>query len=239
MHKGLSRCIGHIILLLVIAGVSSSKATAQKKGGASPASSSPASSPSASAQGASGSNAPVEVEWLAYGALDQIMDKVADYSCSSNRGTVAKVLILDPPTLQALEAYDSFYAQAQAIDSAFVNMAPQSGAGGSIDDFADITGAVSAAAVASTSETSYTFTIQDPTAAIVLLGKLRRKAAGSTCAPAYYAGVYSVNDIAGATVNGQPLPSVTDELNSLASDRNGTLLTITGQNAALPLSWTL
>jgi hypothetical protein len=240
------------LLLLTIAVGLCFQAAAQKKGGGAPAAASAApSSPS----GATASNAPVEVEWLGYSALDKVMEKVADYSCGSRIGTdsIDKVVVLDPPSLQALQAYDSFYWQAESLSAAFADMAPRSGAGGGIDDFADITGAVAAAAVSTTSETSFSFTIQDPTAAIVLLGKLRKKDPGG-CKNAYYAGVYAVSDAerpdvdamlyqapkddAPASVKAQgptkqlstkKLASVPEELNGLAATRQQTLLTILGK----------
>jgi len=243
---------------LFLLAIASLQAAAQKKGGGTPASASPASSPSAS--GATASNAPVEVEWLAYSALDKVMQKVADYSCGKI-GDSDKVVVLDSPALQALQAYDSFYAQAESLNAAFADMAPRSGAGGGIDDFADITGAVSAAAVATTSETSFNFTIQDPTAAIVLLGKLRKKDPKG-CTNAYYAGVYGVADAEKPNVNAflyqspkedaapevkaqgptktlstKKLPSVPEELNALAAAREQTLLTILGKlSSASPLA---
>lgn len=172
-------------------------AAAQKKGAAAPPAPAPA---SPSAAGAAGSNAPVEVEWLSYSALDRIVKKIADYTCGSSKPEIpskvagAKVVVLDPPALQALQAYDTFYAQAEAIRMAFVDMAPKSGAGGGVDDFADITGAVAAAAVATTSETSSSFTIQDPTAAIMLLNQLKHSESAE-CKQAHYAGVYEVSEI--------------------------------------------
>jgi hypothetical protein len=182
------------------------------------------------------------------------MQKVADYSCGKiGSPDKEKVIVLDSPALQALQAYDSFYAQAESLNAAFADMAPRSGAGGGIDDFADITGAVAAAAVATTSETAFTFTIQDPTAAIVLLGKLRKKDPQG-CKTAYYAGVYGVVDADKPDVNAflyqspkedaspevkaqgptkalstKKLPSVPEELNALAATREQTLLTILGK----------
>jgi len=241
-HLVLVRCM---LALFIMTGLVSVDATAQKKPGASPASSSPASPATPSASGASASNAPVEVEWLAYGALDEVLQKVADYSCGDKPGLVSKVLILDPPTLQALQAYDSFYQQAESLSAAFLAMAPVSGAGGTIDTFADITGAVTAAAVATNSETSYMFTIQDPTAAIVLLGKLRRESPES-CKSAHYAGVYTVSDISAAskstaeTVEEKPtqftkeLPSVPKELKDLALTRSKVLQRIIGEARSEP-----
>jgi hypothetical protein len=239
-------------------------AAAQKKGGAAaPASASPGASPTAA--GASSSTAPVEVEWLAYGALDKILKDVADYTCGTTdqkffaKTAGARVVVLDTPAIQALQAYDTFYAQAEAIRSAFVDMAPKAGAGGGIDDFADITGAVTAVAVATTSETSSSFTIQDPTAAIVLLGALHSKDRPDECKSAQYAGVYEVSEI-GTVKTGtkvfkaktdqagnpdpsgdladqkgegtQDLPSVPAELDSLAKTRADTLMAVLGKPGA-------
>jgi len=111
--------------------------------------------------------------------------------------------------------------------------------------FADITSAVAAAAVATTAETSSTFTVQDPTAATVLLGKLHKKTSDG-CKKAYYAGVYEVSDITAQTTalvykanpeDGKEklekkLPSVPEELANLATTRVDTLRSILGQPGA-------
>lgn len=202
-------------------------AQAQKgKGAAAPA----AAAPATPAAGASASSAPVEVEWLSYSSLDKIAKKIADYTCGTTDGTFhtkvngAKVVVLDSPALQALAAYDTFYAQAEAIRTSFIDMAPKSGSGGGgIDDFADITGAVTAAAVATTSETSSSFTIQDPTAAIMLLNQLKQ-ANATECQNAQYAGVYEVSEIGKVDA-----PTVPGELTSLASTRANALMAILGK----------
>lgn len=200
--------------------VTVNEARAQKKSAA--ASPSAAATASPAAASASPSNAPFEVQMLSYGALDEVLEKLAQYSCglSPGRGAFSKILVLDSPTLQALQAFDAFYSNAEALQSAFNRMRNVAGAGGSgIDDFADITNAVAAAATASTSETSFSFTIQDPTAAIVLLRHLQ---AQKSCPGAYYAGVYSV-DLTGAKVNGHHLNSIEEELGALAVARTSTL----------------
>jgi hypothetical protein len=265
---------------------------AQKKGGggAGATSSSTSGSTGQSASPSAGtSNAPFEVEMLAYGALDQIYDKLATYACSVSPappvvGTVntsektvtwisgptfrgkktgglitingvaytidsvtdpkqlvlttsagtqtsaefsfggakpfSKVLVLDTPTLQSLGAFDAFYANAQALESAFNSMTANGGAGSGIDDFADVTNAVAAAATASTSETAFTFTIQDPTAAIALLHHLQGNA-NNICKTAYYAGVYTVDQIGGVEIN-----TVSSELGDLANTRSQALAAI-------------
>jgi hypothetical protein len=222
------------LLLLLLAIPVSFPSSAQKNKGAV----SPAASPAAAATPAA-SSAPVEVEWLAYSSLDKVLQKVATYACGTMiaKDPNVRVVVLDTPALQALEAYDAFFMQAESINGAFADMAPQSGAGGGIDDFADITGAVTATAVASTSETSSNFTIQDPTAALVLL----RKLLPAGCPNAYYAGVYAVSDVAGAKANfkvykadpkagkeivANDLPTVPEELDNLATNRAQTLETI-------------
>ena len=243
-----------VSLLIVIALVVPADGSAQKKGGAAAASTTPT---AASAPGGSASSAPVEVEWLAYSSLDKVLDKLSTFTCGQSVAKTdgAKVVILDPPAIQALQAYDSFYAQAESLIGAFTDMAPTSGAGGSVDDFADITGAVSAAAVASTSETSSSFTIQDPTAAIVLLGKLRKSTNPASCKSAYYAGIYTLPAISKRPKNvdaqlykappadasaedkeakltkqadTKKLLTVPEELDALATARRQTLLTILG-----------
>jgi hypothetical protein len=95
--------------------------------------------------------------------------------------------------------------------------------------------------VSTTSETSFTFTIQDPSAAIVLLGKLREKSSIG-CKSAYYGGVYQIHDIDNALVNrdeagptkGKKLLSVSEELSDLATTRALTLRTIIGQASTNP-----
>jgi hypothetical protein len=230
-----------VLVLIPITGILCLGAAAQKKSGTPSAAPSPA-SPTPS--GASPSNAPIEVEWLAYGALDEVLQKVADLSCGSRIGTFPKVVVIDPPSLQALEAYDTFYEQAESLNAAFADMAPQTGAGGGIDEFADITNAIVAAAVSTTSESSFTFTIQDPTAAAILLGKLHEKASDG-CKSAYYGGVYEVSDIADAKTSidvdkehpdkgKKKLPSVPDELVDLAATRALTLRSVLGQAGSNP-----
>ena len=200
-----------------------SVASAQKKGGAAAAGSA-ATAPAA----ATASTAPFEVEMLSYGALDKIMDKLSDYACKA-QPTIAKtsygsVVVLDSPALQALQAYDAFSVNAKAIASGFSAMQAPSAAGAGIDDFADITNAVVAAAVSSTSETSFSFTIQDPTAAIVLLNHLRTR--DSVCKSAYYAGVYAVDEANKPQFHGVEISSVSDQLNALAGLRIGALSAI-------------
>lgn len=219
-----------------------SPSTAQKKGGA--AAASPASS---SATAATSSNAPFEVEMLAYGALDQIMGRVANYACSvapipAEGGAPAaaavarfgNVVVLDPPSLQALQAYDAFTVNATALAAAFANMQGKSGAGSGIDDFADITNAIVAAATASTSESSFTFTIQDPTAAIVLLHYLRSRT-NTVCKGAFYAGVYSINETNDVKIHNHVVSSVSAELSGLAGARGDALKAVmnAGQSETL------
>jgi hypothetical protein len=213
-----------------------SVASAQKKGGAAaPASAAPA--PAA----ATASTAPFEVEMLSYSALDKIMDKLSNYACQAtprNAGAAAysSVVVLDSPALQALQAYDAFSVNAKAIASGFSALQAPAGAGAGIDDFADITNAVVAAAVSSTSETSFSFTIQDPTAAVVLLNHLRTETA-PICKKAFYAGVYSVDLTVTPTFHGVPISSVSDQLNALAGLRISALSAIMsagqGNTAAL------
>lgn len=243
----------------IVVAVALHPALAQKKGAAA---ATPAASPAASSGGSGNSTAPVEVEWLAYSALEKIMNDVADYACGTSDGKYQskadgnKVVVLDSPALQALEAYDTFYEQAEGIRSAFVDMAPRAGAGSGIDDFSDITNAVAAAATASTTETASSFTIQDPAPAITLLRALHSKSRdgkdrSTECRNAQYAGVYEVsdigsvstatkvyksegaNDVAAETVPGtQLLPAVPAELNTLAATRASTLMAVLGKPGA-------
>src|SRR5262249_6993324 len=103
------------------------------------------------------------------------------------------------------QAYDTFYANAEALKLAFESMRSTSGAAAAsgVDLIADVTNAVAAAATASTTETSSSFTIADPTPAIVLL---RHLLTVKDCPRAYYAGVYGV-DMAAPRV---PLPDTVD-----------------------------
>lgn len=223
------------LAILLFAGSSS----AQKKGGAAGATSASSAAP---ATATTASNAPFEVEMLAYGALDQIMDRVANYACgvapiaaagAAPAAQFGNVVVLDPPTLQALQSYDAFTVNATALAAAFGKMQGKAGAGSGIDDFADITNAVVAAATASTSESSFTFTIQDPTAAIVLLHHLRSQT-NNVCKGAYYAGVYSVNETTDVKIHNHVVSSVSAELNGLAGERADALKAImsAGQSAA-------
>ena len=213
-----------VIAALVL---SAGPAAAQKKGG-------PAASPAAGAgpsQGAS-SSAPIEVQMLSFGALDQVLDKVASAVCARTPG---KVIVLDAPTLLALQNYDSFFVTAEALKGAFDVMTTGSGAGGGIDDFADITSAVATAASASNSETSSSFTIADPTPALVLLNHLgTQNKLNKTCPNSYYAGIYSADEsqglYAGYTLDKDknPVPQalfpVLKELNDLSLERRAALL---------------
>jgi len=219
--------------------------SAQKKPSSTPAPSSSPSASNGSSQGAPASNAPLEVEMLSYGALDQILGKVSRYSCGQKfiNGDSAplpfkKVLVLDSPTLQNLQAYDTFYANAEALKSSFNAMTGQSGAGAGIDVFADITNAVAAVAIATTTESSFSFTIQDPTAAIALLHHLQSEDSDA-CKKAYYAGVYTVNEIQGVRVNGQPLNTVSQELDDLATTRALALQYVVGQYLPAPAAGTV
>lgn len=213
--------------------LSAGAASAQKKGGAaaSPgASAAPSQSPSANS-----SSAPMEVQMLSFGALDQVMDRVASTVCGRKP---AKVIVLDAPTLLALQNYDSFFVTAEALKGAFDAMTTGSGAGGGIDDFADITSAVATAAAASTSETSSSFTIADPTAALVLLNHLgtQNRQQKNSCPNFYYAGVYSADESQGVSAgytsekdkDGNPVPQVLfpvlKELNELSIVRRAALL---------------
>jgi hypothetical protein len=221
MHRTYTttNCVFAVILTIV---TFISAANAQKKGSGA----TPAAAP-ASGAGQTSSNAPFEVQMLSYGALDQTLKKLADYSCKLKPSPAYKnILILDPPTIQALQSYDSFYANVEALSAAFNTMTPSGGAAGGVDTFADITSAVVAAAVASTSESSFSFTIQDPTAAIVLLHQLQSV---DRCTSAYYAGVYTVDQITGATLNGTQLTSVSQQLNDLAAMRTSALRYVVGQ----------
>ncbi|HEY7405353.1 MAG TPA: hypothetical protein VIB39_17640 [Candidatus Angelobacter sp.] len=218
-----TNCVFAVILTIV---TFISAANAQKKGGGS----APAAPAPASGAGQTSSNAPFEIQMLSYGALDQTLKKLAAYSCKLKPSPAyKKILILDPPAIQALQSYDSFFANAQALSAAFNTMTPSGGAGGGIDTFADITSAVVAAAVASTSESSFSFTLQDPSAAIVLLHQLQSI---NQCTQAYYAGVYTADQISGATLNGTPLTSVSQQLNDLAATRTAALRYVVGQAGA-------
>src|SRR5450432_2975595 len=98
-----------ILIILTFISVSD----AQKKGGGGPA---PAASAPASTAGQTSSNAPFEVQMLSYGATDQALQKLADYSCKLKPSPdYKKILILDPPTIQALQAFDSFFANVEAL----------------------------------------------------------------------------------------------------------------------------
>jgi hypothetical protein len=190
-------------------------ANAQKKG-ASP-SASPAGPPAASPSAASAPSGPFEEQVLAYWSLEQVVGKLANYSCAAAKeNTASGILILDSPTLQALQAFDSFYTNAEALTTAFQKMAGASGSGGAgIDVFADITNAVAAAATASNSETSSSFTIPDPTAALMLLRQMQKT---QGCPQQLYGGVYSV-DAGATTVGGKKLNSVETEISSLSLER--------------------
>lgn len=245
--------VGKKLIVAVLLSMQPSLIAQKNKGGAAASPSTP-SSPSTSA-GATASSAPIEVEWLALGALDKILSGVADYACGADKHksltTDAIVVVLDTPAAQALETYDTFYDQAEAIRSAFVDMAPKAGAGGGVDDFADTTGAVTAVAVSSTSETSSSFTIQDPTTAVLLLSQLHGDTRPAECKTAYYAGVYEVDEanvpdtatkvytadaegnIADAKIDAtQKLPTVSGELELLAQARTATLMAVLGRPGA-------
>ena len=144
--------------------------------------------------------------------------------------TPGKVVVLDLPSLQNIQAFDSFYANAEAIRTAFSTMTSASSAGGGIDDFADITSAVGAAATASTTETSSSFTITDPTAALMLLNHLGSETLPS-CKGAYYGGVYAAENTRGVQINGKLVPPVLRELGLLSLSRGQALRTLIGKTA--------
>ena len=210
---------------------------AQKKGGSTAAAATPAAAPTATA-----SNAPFEVEMLAYGALDNIMDRLAKYACNAQPAAQGasnvtlgpsvvgnpqfqSVVVLDPPAIQALQAYDAFTLNATAIALGYGAMQGRASAGSGIDDFSDITNAVAAAAISTTSESSFTFTIQDPTAAIVLLNHLKAQG-NNACKSAYYAGVYAVDQAAKQLYHGKAVTSASDQLSALANLRSDALKAI-------------
>jgi hypothetical protein len=195
-----------------------------------------ASTPAPAVQAATASsNAPLEIEMLSYGALDKIMEKIAVSACKTAPigGAYSGIVVLDTPALQALQAYDGFSVNASALAAAFAAMQGSAGAGSGIDDFADITNAVVAAATASTSETSFSFTIQDPTAALVMLHHLESQK-NPACQTADYAGVYGANEAAHPALHGAAITSVSDQLSGLATLRIGALQAIAaaGQSAA-------
>lgn len=199
-----------------------SPAAAQKSKAAASSTTAAAAAPAAT----STSNAPLEVEMLSYGALDKIMEKIAVYACTTTPGGPYNgVVVLDAPALQALQAYDGFSVNAKALAVNFAAMQGAAGAGSGIDDFADITSAVSAAATASTSETSFSFTIQDPTAALVMLHHLQSQTT-SVCKTAAYAGVYGADEASPPTLHGTAIISTSDQLNGLAKLRVNALKAI-------------
>jgi hypothetical protein len=85
--------------------------------------------------------------------------------------------------------------------------------------------AVVAAATASTSESSFPFTLQDPAAAMVLLYHLRSQTK-DICKSAYYAGTYSVNEAAQVKMHNHVVSSVSTELSGLAGARGDALKAI-------------
>jgi hypothetical protein len=212
--------------LLLAAVLFASVADAQKKGGGGGASQAAAAAPAA----ATSSTAPFEVEMLTYGALDTIMERLSDYACKvantdGGKDPFARVAVLDPPALQALQAYDTFSVNAKALAAAYTAMQGGASAGSGIDDFSDITNAVAAAAIATTSESSFSFTIQDPSAALVLLKHLRAKTSIG-CKSAYYAGVYAADEANKPQFRGSDILSVSDQLAALAGLRTSTLSSI-------------
>jgi hypothetical protein len=217
------KCVLTLIGVCLAVGNMAVPANAQKKGGTS-ASASPtspsAASPSANPAAAPAPSGPFEEQVLAYWSLDQVVGKLANYSCATaEENKASRILILDSPTLQALQAFDSFYTNAEALTTAFQKMAGASGAGAAgIDVFADITNAVAAAATASNSETSSSFTIPDPTAALMLLRQMQETQKTQGCPQQLYGGVYSV-DAGAPTVGGKKLNSVETEISSLSLER--------------------
>jgi hypothetical protein len=158
-----------------------------------------------------------------------VFERLATYSCgvsNATPGAFSKLIVLDTPSLQALQAYDSFYANAEALKSAFGAMAGNAGAGaGGIDMFADITSAVAAAAISSTTETAFSFTIQDPTPALMLMRHLKQQQK-TMCSNPYYGGLYALNEIGEPKVQGKILLSPKAELQGLAAVRADVLKTI-------------
>ena len=221
----------HVTIAVLTLIFTSSPANAQK----SKASASTAAPASAAPAATSTSNAPLEIEMLSYGALDKIIEKIATYACNTAYpgGPYNGVVVLDAPALQALQAYDGFSVNAKALAVNFAAMQGTSGGGSGIDDFADITSAVSAAATASTSETSFSFTIQDPTAALVMLHHLQSQTS-SVCKTAAYAGVYGADEATPQTLHGVTITSTSDQLKGLAMLRINALKAImtAGQSTA-------
>jgi hypothetical protein len=213
------KCVATVAAMCLAIGSVAVPTQAQKKGTSQPTSpsSSPAASPSSSPSTGSATSGPFEEQVLAYGSLEQIFGKLAPYACGvATQKNANGILVLDSATLQALQAFDSFYTNAEALSIAFRKMAAKSGAGAAgIDAFADITSAVATAATASNTETSSSFTISDPSAALVLLGQMQKI---KGCPAQLYGGVYSVG-AGGVKVGGKTLNSVETEIESLAQDR--------------------
>lgn len=191
---------------------------AQKKSGTPAASTQSASPGNSQASAAPAGNAPLEVQMLSYSSLDQLLIELSDYVC--DQSGYQKVAVFDPPALQSLEAFDSFFLNAEAIRSGFSGMAGAGGAAG-IDVFSDITQAVATVATASNSESASSFTIQDPTVALMLLNRLRNDGENG-CANLRYAGVYSVGEAAA----GPPLNDPREELRQLGLARATALRSI-------------
>jgi hypothetical protein len=168
----------------------------QKNKSATTPGSTPATTP-APAQGAPASNAPMEEIMLGYAGLDEVMNRVAGFVCDPQEKPV-KVLVLDMASLQNIQNFDSFYVNAEALRDAFSAMANAPGASSGIDVFADITSAVATAAIASNAETGSTFTISDPSPALILLNKLGAKGKDNTvpsCQSPVYAGIYGEDEV--------------------------------------------
>jgi hypothetical protein len=189
--------------------------------------------PAAPAQAAPTSNAPMEEMMLGYAALDEVMDKVAAFVCNA-QAQPQKVLVLDLASLQNIQNFDSFYVNADTLRDAFSAMANAPGASSGIDTFADITSAVATAAIASNAETASSFTISDPSPALILLNKLGAKGQANTvgsCRSPLYAGIYGEDDVGSfqltnvmtKNVNGQQvgvsINTVQSELTALGTAR--------------------
>jgi hypothetical protein len=205
----------------------------QKNKSATSPGSTPATTPAA-AQGAPASTAPMEETMLGYAALDEVMNHVAGFVCDP-QAPPNKVLVLDMASLQNLQNFDSFYVNAEALRDAFSALANTPGASSGIDVFADITSAVATAAIASNAETGSTFTISDPSPALILLNKLGAQGKVNNvtnCQIPIYAGIYGEDEVGNFKLPGKfPNPngdmvevsinSVQNELSALSKARAG------------------
>jgi hypothetical protein len=176
-----SPCFAILVLVAVFCFAGSLCSVEAQKGGAA--------SPSQSGAGGAGGGATpyFETEMLAYGAVNELSEAIAQRVCHDvGIPGNSTVIIFDQSSFQNLGTWQSVVASANVLQSAYATLLPQrsvpgrplnraAGATGGpfIQGGADL-GALITAVAASTTNTASTFTIPDSTVAVSIMHQIQR-----------------------------------------------------------------